>query len=193
VWFPTNHRFRQITRYRPDSALTSVAEVRFWTAAENWNRQNRTDSSVLFRFSPATPAISSVLGSQISQILRTGSGPVRTGPNRLISNKKTPGNNQEIMLIFDINSDVVGISTPNSHHQYALHRSGQWETTTMTGEWAVVQAIPQKCKVFILKAKVTNSLHSLTTQEEFLTETICLTPNDVGETHPSKYPFVSYN
>ena len=35
----------------------------------------------------------------------------------------------------------------------------------MTGGWAVVP-IPQKCKFFILKAIVTNSLHSLTTQEE---------------------------
>jgi hypothetical protein len=73
---------------------------------------NRTDSSVLFQFSPATPAVSSVLGSQISQNLRTGSGPVQTGLNRLLSNKKNPGNNQEITLIFDINGHAVGVSTP---------------------------------------------------------------------------------
>jgi hypothetical protein len=53
--------------------MVSVAEVQFQTDAENQNWLNRTDSSVLLQFSPATPVVSSVLGSQISKILRTGS------------------------------------------------------------------------------------------------------------------------
>jgi hypothetical protein len=60
----------------------SVAEVQFQTDAENRNWPNRTDSSVQVQFSLATPVVSSVLGSHISRNLRTGSEPVRMGPNR---------------------------------------------------------------------------------------------------------------
>ena len=59
--------------------LRSVAEVRSWTDAENRNWPNRTDGSVLVRFSPTPPVDSSVLSSQISESLRTGSEQVRTG------------------------------------------------------------------------------------------------------------------
>ncbi len=104
---------------------TSVAEVQFRTDAENRNRPNRTDSSVQVRFSPATPVVSSVLGSQISKILRTDSEPVWTGPNRFYFKRKSPGNNQEITLIFDINGDIVGVSTLTStdSHDKSLHNA----------------------------------------------------------------------
>jgi len=97
-----------------EAFVDSVAEVQFRTDAENRNWPNRTDSSVQVRFSPATPVVSSVLGSQISKILRTSSEPVRTGPNRFYFQRKSPGNNQEITLIFNINGDVVGVSTLTS-------------------------------------------------------------------------------
>jgi hypothetical protein len=71
----------------------SVAEVQFRTDAENQNHPNRTNSSVQFWFSPATPVVSSVLGSQISRVLRTGSEPVRTGPNCYYFKQKSQRNN----------------------------------------------------------------------------------------------------
>jgi hypothetical protein len=117
--------------------MNSVAEVQFRTDAENRNRLNRTDSSVQVRFSPATPVVSSVLGSQISNILRTGSEPVRTGPNRYYSKRKSPGNDQEITFIFNINGGVSTF-TLVTH----INRNAE-TTTTMTGGWAVVP-IPLK-------------------------------------------------
>ena len=101
---------------------------------QNQNQLNRTDNSVQFQFSLATPVVSSVLGSQISKILRTGSEPVQTGPNCYYFKRKSPGNNQEITLIFDINGDIVGVSTLTSTDSRTLStvRSGPLRTRVQT-------------------------------------------------------------
>ena len=107
-------------------AWSSVAEVQFWTDAENWNRLNRTDSSVQFRFSPATPVVSSVLSSQILKILRTGSGPVRTGPNHNFFERKSPGNFNDVgvscpgALAWPCHVTSLVTINDQSHHQRTI-------------------------------------------------------------------------
>jgi hypothetical protein len=112
--------------------LGSVAEVQFRTDAENRNRPNRTDSSVQVRFSPATPVVSSVLGSHISRNLRTGSEPVRTGPNR-----------EKITGWWRVTSDSgwVTSTSPITHPVSQTPRPPMTATRRCRGRWSGTEGV----------------------------------------------------
>ena len=112
-----------------ETGCTSVAEVRFWTDAENWNRLNRTDSSVQFQFSPATLVVSLVLGSQISSISRTGQQWHSRSLNSVTSPtscpRRTASNDDELMsggwAVVPIPTKMYPPMTSTNHNDYTSH------------------------------------------------------------------------